>query len=231
MSPPRPRSTPARSSLDRKAQDRGGQDRAGKARIRPGASPDELRALLEPVVTGAGFELDALEVRSAGRRHTLRMVIDSDAGASLDDIALLSRSASDVLDRNEHLVGGSYTLEVTSPGVDRPLTLPRHWRRARLRLVTVRLRPGSVAGDAVFTGRVGTAGEESVALLLDGRVREVRYADVAHAAVEVEFAPPPAKEIALLDPPAAGDNAADNSGQDPVPGHDFAGQDLSGGSR
>jgi ribosome maturation factor RimP len=199
MSPPRSRtrSTPARSA----------EDRPGTARVRPGTSTDELRGLLEPVVTGAGFELDALEVRSSGRRHTVRMVVDSDAGTDLDDIARLSRAASDALDRNEHLVGGSYTLEVTSPGVDRPLTAPRHWRRARLRLVTVRPRPGSALGDAAFTGRVGTSGEEVVTLLVDGRLREVRYADVAHAAVEVEFAAPPEREIALLDPGAVGEDA------------------------
>jgi ribosome maturation factor RimP len=192
MSPSRSRtrSTPARS-----------------AQVRPGAPTDELRSLLEPVVTGAGFELDALDVRSSGRRHTVRIVVDSDAGADLDDIARLSRAASDALDRNEHLVGGSYTLEVTSPGVDRPLTAPRHWRRARLRLVTVRPQPGSALGDAVLAGRVGTADEEAVTLLVDGRLREVRYADLAHAAVEVEFAPPPEKEIALLDPEEAEEDA------------------------
>jgi ribosome maturation factor RimP len=228
MSPPRPRtrSTPARSSpdraaQDRPAQDRPAQDRPAKARVRVGPSPDELRGLLEPVVTGAGFELDALDVRSAGRRHTVRVVVDSEAGASLDDIARLSRAASDALDRNEHLVGGSYTLEVTSPGVDRPLTMPRHWRRARLRLVTVRPQPASALGDAVFVGRVGDAGEESVALLVDGRLREVRYADVAHAAVEVEFAPPPANEVALLDPAAGGAGAAGDPDGDSGP--DFAG--------
>jgi len=235
MSPPRPRtrSTPARSGPDRPAQerpaqerpakDRAGQDRPAKARIGPGASSDELRALLEPVVTGAGFELDSLDVRSAGRRHTVRMVVDSDAGAGLDDIARLSRAASDTLDRNEHVVGGSYTLEVTSPGVDRPLTVPRHWRRAHLRLVTVRPQPGSVLGDAVFAGRVGTAGEQSVTLLVDGRLREVRYADVAHAAVEVEFAPAPAKEIALLDPGAVEEEAAEHPGAEELgSGHDIA---------
>ena len=206
MSPPRPRTrSTARSAQDRGApQDTGPaqEGRAGKAPSRPGPSSDELRGLLEPFVTDAGFELDALDVRSAGRRHTVRKVVDSDSGAGLDAIARLSRAASDALDSNEHLVGGSYTLEVTSPGVDRPLTVPRHWRRAHLRLVTVRPQPGSPLGDAVFAGRVGAAGDTSVTLLVDGRLREVRYADVAHAAVEVEFAPPPTKEIALLDPGA-----------------------------
>jgi ribosome maturation factor RimP len=191
MPPPRP--APARSARARPA--------------RPARSEEDgLRGVLEPVVVAAGFELDTLDVRSAGRRHTVRLVVDSDAGVGLDDIARISRAASDELDRNEHLVGGSYTLEVTSPGVDRPLTSPRHWRRAHLRLVTVRPREGDP-----FQGRVGAVGESAVTMLVDGALREVRYADVTHAAVEVEFAPPPAKDLALLDPDgsAADEEAAD----------------------
>ena len=191
MSPPRP--TPARSAQARPA--------------RPDQSEVGLRGLLEPVVTAAGFELDALDVRVAGRRHTVRLVVDSDSGVGLDDIARLSRAASDQLDDHEHLVGGSYTLEVTSPGVDRPLTTPRHWRRAHRRLVTVRPQEGEP-----FQGRVGVAGDDAVTLLVDGALRQVRYADVAHAAVEVEFAPPPEKDLALLDP---GGSAADDAAKDP----------------
>jgi ribosome maturation factor RimP len=187
MSPPRP--APTRSAQTPSAERRPPR-RAGAA----ARSETDLRGVLEPVVAAAGFELDALDVRAAGRRHTVRIVVDSDAGVGLDDIAAISRAASDELDRHEHLVGGSYTLEVTSPGVDRPLTTPRHWRRAHLRLVAVR----PVTGDP-FAGRVGTAGDDAVTLLVEGALREVRYADVAHAAVEVEFAPPPEKEIALLD--------------------------------
>jgi ribosome maturation factor RimP len=151
------------------------------------------------------------------------MVVDSDTGAGLDDIARLSRAASDELDRNEHVVGGSYTLEVTSPGVDRPLTVPRHWRRAHLRLVTVRPQPGSALGDVVFTGRVGTAGEESVSLLVDGGCARCATPTSRHAAVEVEFAPPPAKEIALLDPGAFEEDAAEDPGEEELgSGHDIA---------
>ncbi len=214
MPPPRP--APARS-----AQARSGEVRAP----RPERSEAELRGVLEPVVAAAGFELDVLDVRAAGRRHTVRLVVDSDAGVGLDAIARISRAASDELDRHEHLVGGAYTLEVTSPGVDRPLTTPRHWRRAHLRLVAVRPHPGTALGDDPFEGRVGTAGEEAVTLLVGGTLREVRYADVAHAAVEVEFAPPPQRDVALLDPGAddAADDAAGDTGDDAV--DDTAGED------
>jgi ribosome maturation factor RimP len=132
-------------------------------------------------------------VRATGRRHTVKLVVDSENGVGLDGIARLSRAASTELDLHEHLIGGSYTLEVTSPGVDRPLTGPRHWRRAHLRLVSVRRHDGEM-----LQGRVGRAGEESVVLLVDGALRDLRYADVAHAAVQVEFRPPPDDEVRLL---------------------------------
>ena len=212
MPPPRPAS--ARSARGRSAKARPAQADAGRSGSgRPTRSDADLRGVLEPIVTAAGFELDTLDVRTAGRRHTIRLVVDSEAGVGLDAIARLSRAASDELDAHEHLVGGSYTLEVTSPGVDRPLTTPRHWRRAHLRLVAVRPRPGTPRGDEPFQGRVGAAGEESVTLLVEGALREVRYADVGHAAVEVEFAPPPAQDLALLDPGASA--ADDDAVEDP----------------
>jgi ribosome maturation factor RimP len=155
--------------------------------------PGQLRDVLEPLVAAAGFELDQLDVKAAGRRHTVRVVVDSDAGVDLDDIALLSRAVSAQLDANEHLLGGSYTLEVTSPGVDRPLTGARHWRRAHLRQVAVRLHDGTT-----FTGRVGEAGDDAVTLLVEGELRELRYDEVAHAGVQVEFRPAPEAEVRRL---------------------------------
>ncbi|GEL17843.1 ribosome maturation factor RimP [Pseudonocardia asaccharolytica] len=163
----------------------------------PTPSPEQLtgqlHGVLEPIVAAAGLELDTLDVRAAGRRHTVKVVVDSDNGVDLDDIARLSRSASAELDQHQHLIAGSYTLEVTSPGVDRPLAGPRHWRRAYLRLVQVRLHDGQTV-----TGRVGEAGEDTVQLLVDGTLRRLHYADIAHAGVQVEFRPPPESEIALL---------------------------------
>jgi len=158
-----------------------------------GSASGQLQELLAPVVQAAGFDLEQLEVRATGRRHCVKVVVDSDHGVDLDDIAQLSRAASVELDQHEHLIGGSYTLEVTSPGVDRPLTVPRHWRRARLRLVTVRPREGKP-----FTGRVGAAEEDAVTMLVDGSLRRVPYADIDRAAVEVEFKPAPETEVALL---------------------------------
>jgi len=102
----------------------------------------DLGAALEPVVRdavdAAGFELEQLEVQRAGRRSLVKVVVDADSGIGLDEVADVSRTVSGVLDEHDHVLGGPYTLEVTSPGIDRPLTKPRHWRRNRLRLVKVR---------------------------------------------------------------------------------------------
>lgn len=179
----------------------------------PDQLADQLRGVLEPVVAAAGLEIDAVEVRTAGRRHAVKLVVDlpesSEAtGIDLDDIARLSRTAAAELDPHEHLIEGSYTLEVTSPGIDRPLTAPRHWRRNFLRLARITL-----AGGDDFEARIGRAGEERVQVAVPGRtapeLREIAYRDVTHAQVQVEFKPAPAAETALLDP--GGDGAATGS--------------------
>ncbi|PRX51040.1 ribosome maturation factor RimP [Prauserella shujinwangii] len=165
--------------------------------------PNELASRLEPLVadavTGAGFDLDSLEVQQAGRRKLVKVVVDGDDGVGLDEVADVSRAVSAVLDEHEHLIAGAYTLEVTSPGVDRPLTRARHWRRARFRQVRVTPTEG-----AEFVGRVGEAGEDSVRLLVGGTIRDVRYRDVAKAVIEIEFRQPPAGELKLLEADASG---------------------------
>jgi len=170
----------------------------------PSPQPDQLAAQLHPVISDvvgpAGYDLEEIDVRPAGRRRLVRVVVDSDSGVDLDEIARLSRMVAAELDEQDALLGGPYTLEVTSPGVDRPLQLERHWRRARHRLVGVRLNDAST-----LEGRVGDAREDRVQLLVDGELRWVSYADVAHAAVQVEFRPPPAQDLQILNgmPPDA----------------------------
>jgi ribosome maturation factor RimP len=157
-------------------------------------------------VTTAGFDLDSFEVQQAGRRQLVKVVVDSDDGVGLDEIAEISRKVSATLDENEHVLASAYTLEVTSPGIDRPLTQQRHWRRARYRLVKI-----TPAEGTAFVGRVGHAGDKAARVLAGGEFRDVRYADVAKAVVEIEFKQPPVEDLKLLEDDASGMIGADQA--------------------
>ena len=150
------------------------------------ASTDHLERLLTPAVASFGADLDAVELAAAGRRQVLRIVVDRDGGLTLDDVADLTRAVSRELDAHNVMGQRSYTLEVTSRGVDRPLTQPRHWVRYVGRLVSVRLHDGN--GPARVTGRIVGADEKGADLEVDGGQRRFAYADVAKARVLIEFA-------------------------------------------
>jgi ribosome maturation factor RimP len=142
-----------------------------------------LEAALGPALGELGVDLEGIEVTPAGRRRVLRVVVDRDGGVDLDAVADVSRAVSAVLDADEVMGADPYVLEVTSPGVDRPLSQPRHWRRAAGRLVRAEVR-----GGPAVTGRVLVADEDGVDLDLGGPApRRLRYADVARARVQVEF--------------------------------------------
>jgi len=142
-------------------------------------SRDRLRDLLTPVVSAAGFDLEDVSVTAAGRRNVVRVVVDRDGGLDLDAVAEISRAVSEALDASEVTGETPYTLEVTSPGVDRPLTEPRHWRRATGRLVTA-------AGGV--TGRVLDADDDRVRLDVGGgETRELTYDELGAGKVQVEF--------------------------------------------
>jgi ribosome maturation factor RimP len=142
----------------------------------------KLRALLEPVVEGSGAELEDVTEQRAGSRRLIRVVVDRDGGVSLDDIAEVTRSVSNALDAYDAMGDAAYVLEVTSPGVDRPLTTPRHWRRASGRLVKAVLTTG---GEVV--GRVAATDDESVTLLVGQAERTLGYGEIAKAKMQVEF--------------------------------------------
>ncbi len=154
-----------------------------------GARTDDLRPLLEPVVAAAGLDLEDLVVTPAGRRRVVRVVVDQDGGVSLDAVAAVSQALSDALDAPEAdraLGGAPYVLEVSSPGVDRPLTAPSHWRRARGRLVLAELDGG--AGE--LTGRVVRADDDGVVLDVAGAQRRLAWAELRRGRVQVEFSRP-----------------------------------------
>jgi len=155
----------------------------------------KLAGLIEPVVSAAGMDLESVRMSTAGKRRLLRIVVDSDDGVSLDEAADVSRDVSALLDASNALGEVPYTLEVSSPGVDRPLTEPRHWRRARGRLVRVK-----VTGEGPVEGRVLAADADGVTLgIVSGNAaageRRFPYVDMGAGSVQVEFGRIPDAEL------------------------------------
>ena len=158
-----------------------------------GGSIDEGRIadVIRPVIAAAGMDLEAVRVSAAGRRRLLRVVVDSDRGVSLDDAAELSRKLSAALDTVAVMGEFPYTLEVSSPGVDRPLTDPRHWRRAVGHLVQVTATDSGESG--AICGRIVAADSDGVTLDVGGDPKTRRrfgYAALGAGAVQVEFGHP-----------------------------------------
>jgi ribosome maturation factor RimP len=139
------------------------------------------------------MDLESVRVSPAGRRRLLKLVVDADGGAALDQIAEVSREASVRLDVSGVMGEVPYTLEVSSPGVDRPLTEPRHWRRAQGRLVSAPLAmaggddQGAPRRPPTMQGRILAAGDTSVTLDIDGDQIELDYAELGPGRVQVEF--------------------------------------------
>jgi ribosome maturation factor RimP len=163
---------------------------------KPDPATARLAGWIEPVIGAAGYDLEELVVTPAGRRSIVRVVVDRDRGVTLDDIAEVSRAVSAVLDDNDDDLGRSpYVLEVTSPGVDRPLTEQRHWRRNVGRLVEV-----AVGGDeaGTLTGRILAVEDSGVTLAVESKgkpgakkraptPRQVRWGELGAGRVQVEF--------------------------------------------
>jgi ribosome maturation factor RimP len=146
---------------------------------------DRLAGVLTAPLAAAGLDVEAIELTPAGKRRMLRVAVDKDGGVTLDDIAEATREVSRVLDGPDgsSVLGEQpYTLEVTSPGTDRPLTHPRHWRRNQGRLVTATLGDGGSV-----TGRITSSDDTRAVLDVEGSATEVAYADVAKAKIQIEF--------------------------------------------
>lgn len=149
---------------------------------------ERLRELLEPLVSSQGLDLEEIAVDAVGRKRVLRVVVDSDTGADLDRIADVSRALSAKLDETDAMGGGEYTLEVGTPGAERPLTEHRHYVRATGRLVGFRL----TAGDELVA-RILRVDDEGLDLEVPGvkgrkaTARRLAFDDIGRARVQVEF--------------------------------------------
>jgi ribosome maturation factor RimP len=158
---------------------------------------DRLHELLEPLAAKAGADLEEVRLGKVGGRRVLEVVVDADGGVDLDAVAELSRVFGEALDASDLMGEGEYRLEVGSPGVDRPLTQPRHWRRATTRLVKVQLiteKGGGGRRAGELTGRVLESDDEGVLLEIPpvkgrGKATELRLAftEIAKARVQIEF--------------------------------------------
>ena len=148
---------------------------------------EHLLDLLGPLVTDAGYDLEDVAVTSAGRRSLVRVTVDAEGGIDLDAVADVSRLVSDALDADVNnpgsprALGGAYVLEVSSPGVDRPLTEPRHWRRAIGRLVKTQIESQPLAG------RVRAVEDAGVIFDVDGVTQQVPWSHLGRGRVQVEF--------------------------------------------
>ncbi len=146
---------------------------------------DRLAGLLAEPIEALGLDLEAVDLSKAGKRSVLRVAVDKDGGVDMDDIAAATSEVSRVLDESDAMGNGSYTLEVSSPGVDRPLTLPRHWRRNVGRLVKATFADGSE-----MSGRIVESDDAGAGVDVDGTVRRLAFGDVTKARVQIEFTRP-----------------------------------------
>lgn len=163
-------------------------------------SQQQVIELLDPEFARAGYDVEDVVINADARPPRITVIADSDNGLDLDAIAELSRAASELLDRidPDPDPDARYVLEVTSPGVDRPLVTEKHYRRAQGRKVEVTLSDGSR-----LTGRLGELVDDAVRLVVPeggrGRytVRELPLSGIAKAVVQVEFSPPDQRELEL----------------------------------
>ena len=144
---------------------------------------EQILQILEPIASNMGLDLEDVEIKSAGKHSIVQVSIDKDGGINLDEVAQISNQISEALDAKDVLGEKPYTLEVGSPGIDRALTLPRHWRRNNGRLVKINF------GSNSEIGRIIESDEEKVSLEVKGKTRSIKFDKIDKAFIQVEFNP------------------------------------------
>ena len=146
----------------------------------------DLTELFEPVVESMGYELVGVEFNAAAMHGTLRVYIDREQGVNLDDCAAISHQLSGILDVEEP-IKQAYDLEVSSPGIDRPLFKLADFERFAGKTARIKLAVG-LLGRKNFRGKLqGVADSKLVNLEVDGEIFDLRYADIAKSNLVGDF--------------------------------------------
>ena len=150
------------------------------------ALTDQITELIEPAVTAQGFFLEEVQLVSPGKHRIITCIVDGEVALNLDQVTSVSRVISELLDESPIMGDTAFTLEVTSPGIDRPLTKPRHFAKNQDRLLKVKKSDGEVV-----TGRILSNTDNAVTLTVEVKKDTaevvIAYADIKRAVVEIEF--------------------------------------------
>jgi ribosome maturation factor RimP len=142
------------------------------------SNKEQVLAVITPAIESLGFYIEDITITSAGKRSMLTVIVDGDTHLSLDQVTVATKAISEIVENLPTLGNNPFTLEVTSPGLDRPLTKPRHWRKNQDRLIKIVLNDGKE-----LTGRIKDSTESLVTV--DEQV--IKFADIKRATLEIEF--------------------------------------------
>jgi ribosome maturation factor RimP len=139
---------------------------------------EEISAAITPALSNLGFYLEDVVITTAGRRSMITVIVDGDTHLSLDQVTQVTKAIGEIIENIQSLGQSPFTLEVTSPGLDRPLTKPRHWRKNINRLVKVVLLDGKE-----IKGRVRDSTQ--ISATIDEQV--INLSEIKRATLEIEF--------------------------------------------
>jgi ribosome maturation factor RimP len=142
---------------------------------------EQIIEKIDPLILELGFDLEDIQIISAGKHSIIQVLVDKDGGINLDEVAKISNAISEYFDNENLLEDKPYTLDVGSPGVDRALTLPRHWRRNKDRLVKI------IQGSNSFIGRILENDDNQVSIDIKGKTQVFEFVKISSAQVQVEF--------------------------------------------
>ncbi len=142
------------------------------------SNKEQVAAAITPAIESLGFYVEDIAITSAGRRSMLTVIVDGDTHLSLDQVTVATKAISEIVENLPTLGSNPFTLEVTSPGLDRPLTKPRHWQKNKDRLIKIILNDGNE-----ISGRI----KDSTQLAVTVDERKVNFTDIKRATLEIEF--------------------------------------------